>query len=958
MKRLLILIALLAVGIQAHAAFVKEMPVKRVQPNGDTLRCYATGDEFYHRLHDANGYTIIQHPTTGYYVYATRQGSTLVATDLVAGIANPAHHGIPQGLTISLEEQELCHKRWDIPAQYQRNLPSPKTSGTNHGTFVNLVIFIRFADDNEIGTPLANINAMYNDSTSTSTSLYNYFRTVSLGKIRIPTYYAPTPNGDRVRSYQDIYNRNYFIPFNAVTNPEGYHQGGQAEREFGLIERAVRYVNDSFPIPEDQLLDGDGDGFIDNVTFILKGSYTGWNDLLWPHKWNLYDRALYINGKRISTFNLLLEGAGDNYFGSSTFCHEMFHTLGAPDLYRYYTGTNTSPVANWDLMGSNATPPQHMSAYMKYKYGNWIDSIPTITEPGVYSIHAGGCGDYSNIAYRIPSSHPNQFFMIEYRNTELPFESGIPGTGLLIYRVDNRYNGNAGYNGYSSFDELYLYRPGGDNENNGTPSQAHFRYGTGRTNFYYATNPAPILTDGTIDSTLLIFDISQAGETISFVYDNPNGCPIPHSLDVDSVSGTAAHLSWNSTSNDFTIIYYPANNPNDIHYVSFSDTTQTGRHHTLISGLETFTEYYCAVKSRCSDSDSSNSSRTAKFHTHACSTPIVSGLETISGSTPNLPMAVNTSYSYTQQLFTAEEMDTARTITSFALHYSHTEPMSHKDNCEVYMGHTPKQQFLTAKDSSFVPLDSLTLVYSGHLNCEQGWNTFDMNRPFHYNGTDNVVFAILDRSGHYEHQAYKFSYQKTDSTYIALSRLNRTQPVDPTVSGNNDDFNIMKRRSVIRFFGCEEDVYVVATQVAWLDTLEHTDSQAKVLGSGLYLDNHTVTLTATPLGENCTFRQWSDGSTENPRQCVIHSDTLFTALFFQETIGIDQPTEVPSSALIAVSHNRMQIIGAEGQPIRIFDTMGRLIAHSKNNHTFFLPKPGIYLVQIAHQPTQKIAVIY
>ena len=68
MKRLLLLVLFACSAIFAQAAYLENVPVTLVQPNGDTLRCFATGDEFYHRLHDAQGFTIVQDHTTGYYV--------------------------------------------------------------------------------------------------------------------------------------------------------------------------------------------------------------------------------------------------------------------------------------------------------------------------------------------------------------------------------------------------------------------------------------------------------------------------------------------------------------------------------------------------------------------------------------------------------------------------------------------------------------------------------------------------------------------------------------------------------------------------------------------------------------------------------------------------------------------------------------------------------------------------
>ena len=64
----MLLLTGLALWGSALAAPAKFVPAARVQPNGDTLHCYASGDEFYNWLHDAEGYTIVQDPATGFYV--------------------------------------------------------------------------------------------------------------------------------------------------------------------------------------------------------------------------------------------------------------------------------------------------------------------------------------------------------------------------------------------------------------------------------------------------------------------------------------------------------------------------------------------------------------------------------------------------------------------------------------------------------------------------------------------------------------------------------------------------------------------------------------------------------------------------------------------------------------------------------------------------------------------------
>ena len=72
MRRLTLVITACLCVLYAHAAYLKDVPMTLTQPDGTILHCFASGDEYFNYLHDANGYTIMQHPKTGYYVYADK----------------------------------------------------------------------------------------------------------------------------------------------------------------------------------------------------------------------------------------------------------------------------------------------------------------------------------------------------------------------------------------------------------------------------------------------------------------------------------------------------------------------------------------------------------------------------------------------------------------------------------------------------------------------------------------------------------------------------------------------------------------------------------------------------------------------------------------------------------------------------------------------------------------------
>ncbi|MDR2979000.1 MAG: peptidase M6, partial [Bacteroidales bacterium] len=415
MKRHLSLFFLLFLCLNlVHAAFLRDIPRTLIQPNGDTLHCFVSGDEFYNYLHDANGYTIVQDVNTGYFVYATKIGGEIVPTIHLAGKIDPVSVNLTPRIIISPEEWMT---RRDKMMNAVPQVTDVKSSERNRGHINNLVIFIRFQGDVEITTTFSTMEAMFNDSSSvTANSMYTYFKTASYNQLSIVSYFYPQPAGDVVLSYEDIFPRNYYLPYSA-TNPDGYYDySDRTSREFALLARAVEHVKDS--IPTDLDLDYNGDDQIDNVVFVVKGTVGDWNDLLWPHRWSLYGENVYIGDLRVWDFNFQLESS-TTYFNNSVLCHEMFHTLGAPDLYRYYYNTDVHPVGSWDLMEVNTTPPQHSGAYMKMKYGNWIDSIPEITEPGTYSLRPIGSVTPENLAYKIASSDPEHFYVVEFRNNTL-----------------------------------------------------------------------------------------------------------------------------------------------------------------------------------------------------------------------------------------------------------------------------------------------------------------------------------------------------------------------------------------------------------------------------------------------------------------------------------------------------------------------------------------------------------
>jgi M6 family metalloprotease-like protein len=494
MKRVILFLSFILYVNNAYSAYLKNVPVTLQQPNGNAIQCFVTGDEFHRRLHDENNYTIVLDPSTGNYVYADLKGDQLIPTHYIVGQVNPDKLPLHPGYTILSSEME---------AKRTNNLKSAANVPVNptKGNFNNIVISIRFADQVPTSLTLEDYENKFNSTTGIS--LKTYFGKASNSQLNVNSIYFPDVQDQVIVEYQDNYSRSYYFPYNEQTNPDGYTDEEWQEREQALFSRALKDVEAQ--IVESSIdFDLNNDGTIDNIIFIIQGAPDNWGKLLWPQT-SYFFNGLTINGLKAGSYNKILS----SMFEVSVINHEFFHSLGAPDLYRYYE-YSIDPVGPWDIMGWSGDC--FMTTYMKWRYGKWFDNLPEITSAGTYSLADIASHPFS--CFKIPSpGNPDEYFIVEYRKKDGLFDASIPGEGLLIYRINTDKDGLGNANGPE--DELYIYRPAGTVLNNGAIQMAHFADNCNRKEFNDLTDPSCFLS-GSEDGGIQISDIRSTGGEISF----------------------------------------------------------------------------------------------------------------------------------------------------------------------------------------------------------------------------------------------------------------------------------------------------------------------------------------------------------------------------------------------------------------------------------------------------------
>ncbi len=291
--------------------------------------------------------------------------------------------------------------------------------------------------------------------------------------------------------------------------------------------------------------------------------------------------------------------------------------------------------------------------------------------------------------------------------------------------------------------------------------------GSSRTIAFKVVDPEP---DGYFHNSIQFIDDIAIEEL-------PDCMPVvnPHS---NFVSTTEINLNWTDATPavGWIVAYGPAGVD-----IDSATTLYTTSHPVNIANLDTLTSYDFYVRPVCSE-DTAAWTGPVTIATSYCDSAftVATGSGIGTGTSYYMPLNNLYEYSVTEVIITAGEMTGVGEIESIAFYYNHTTPMTGKDNVDIYLQPTNKSQFTANAD--MVALDSTgVLVYSGNLNCSQGWNYFNLQTPYNWNGVDNVLVIIDDNSGASNTTMSTFrtaSSQgyKTITHYSATDNPNPSQP--------------------------------------------------------------------------------------------------------------------------------------------------------------------------------------
>ncbi len=186
-------------------------------------------------------------------------------------------------------------------------------------------------------------------------------------------------------------------------------------------------------------------------------------------------------------------------------------------------------------------------------------------------------------------------------------------------------------------------------------------------------------------------------------------------------------------------------------------------------------------------------------------------------------------YAISQQIYTAEEINASGTITSISFYKDGTQNSNGSRKFDIYMAHTTKSSFNSSSD--WIALTDADIVYHGTANysfTNNAWNTFTLETPFNYNGTDNLVVCVIDRTGNYSSSsstANAYRIFSTGSEYQAIYKNSDTYS-SLTPDGHNGtteiDYSRLQSKNQIVLGGIQQTCAIPTDLAASLDATDHT----------------------------------------------------------------------------------------------------------------------------------------
>jgi|GEM_PF-873516 len=424
MKKTLLLVTLLLIGIVTFAVPADKNPINIKQPNGKNLTLILSGDEKLNWANTLDGYTLL-HNKEGNWVYATKDATgNMVPSSVLA--SNEGERSQTEMAFLRSIEKNMFFSSNQIEEKKREN-------EKKFGPIKKVYTDIPTVASDSVLVILVN----YTDKTFqyTQQDFYNYFAQENYsGTGSLRDYYLAQSGGEFDMKFRVV------GPY-TLNHPSSYYAQGSGGQY--LARDAINAADADVNFANFANIHSGTTNKVGCIFVMYAGtpqSSTGNADEVWPHQSSV-SNSIVKDGVRFSHYVCGPEKASSYSMGTiGTMCHEFGHALGLPDFYDTYnngSGSTQSVFSTgyYDLMCSGCynngqRTPAGLSAIEKWSIG-WLSKMDTLTVSRD-SVRLPYLKGGSDTAYLVRVAGTQEFFTIEARR-KTGWDAYLPSDGILIH---------------------------------------------------------------------------------------------------------------------------------------------------------------------------------------------------------------------------------------------------------------------------------------------------------------------------------------------------------------------------------------------------------------------------------------------------------------------------------------------------------------------------------------------
>jgi len=405
---------------------VKEETFIKYNPDGTPLTLSVLGNEMVQYFETLEGFTVLERKD-GYFEFAILdQSNNLIGSGQIARNSDKfLGKNLVQHLRYSSTQLETISSIF-----YQINPENQKKAGGNPfpstGRRKVLALLIEYPD-----------------------------LSATLPKSKFDSMMVK-PNYNGTGSFRDYYLKTSFNQLELNVDVHGWYMAESGFMNYGKSNAS--YISNVGKLVKGAVLsadldgvdfskyDNDSDGYVDGIIIMHAGigaeeqSAPLANNNIWSHRYNLSNtgNSVVVDGVVVDSYGIFPEkrynGGALSQVGIGVLTHEFGHILDLPDLYSTNSkgegAGNFANMAGGPWLNSEKTPCMH-DAWSRIQM-NWLEPI-TISANGTYTIPKSLVD--SNFVYRINTSRPNEYFLLENRQKK-DFDKYLPAKGLAIWHIN------------------------------------------------------------------------------------------------------------------------------------------------------------------------------------------------------------------------------------------------------------------------------------------------------------------------------------------------------------------------------------------------------------------------------------------------------------------------------------------------------------------------------------------